>query len=184
MNAQIEGFLLQLTSVTQDVPGITRGLSDAQFTWQPASDRWSIAQVVEHLNLTTERYIPVLTRAITDARVDGRAADGPFALGFIERWFLGAMEPPPRRRFRTGRTFIPAGVLGRVTTLDRYAMLHNALAACIRSADGVDLGRVKVRSQFAPISWSLNGTFAILLAHERRHVWQAREVRNDPAFPS
>jgi hypothetical protein len=31
--------------------------------------------------------------------------------------------------------------------------------------------------------WSLTGTFAILIAHQRRHVWQARQVRKNPAFP-
>ncbi|MGZ7080956.1 MAG: DinB family protein, partial [Thermoanaerobaculia bacterium] len=158
-------------------------LSDAQFNWQPTPDRWSIGQAVEHMNITTERYGPVLTKAIADARAGGRTAPGPFALGLLERWFFGAMEPPPRRRFRTRATFVPVANLPLGTTIDRFVGLQEEFARVIQAAEGLDLAHIKVRSQFGPISWSLNGTFAILLAHERRHIWQAREVRNDPAFP-
>jgi len=183
MDATIEGFLAQLLAVEQDLPGVADALSPAQFNWQPALGRWSIGQCVEHLNITTERYIPVLRQAEADARSKGTLRPGPFALGFIERWFLQTMEPPPRRRMRTGKSFVAAPNLDPSATLHRFVALHDGFRACIRDAEGIDLKSVKVRSQFGPISWSLNGTFAFLLAHERRHIWQAREVRKEPAFP-
>ena len=184
MDATIEGFLTQLVAVEQDLPGVADGLSPAQFNWQPTPGRWSIGQCVEHLNITTERYIPVLRQAEIDARSKGTLRPGPFALGFIERWFLQTMEPPPRRRMRTGKSFIAPSNLDPSATLQRYIALHDGFRGCIRDAEGIDLKSVKVRSQFGPISWSLNGTFAFLLAHERRHIWQAREVRKEPAFPA
>ena len=183
MHPQIEGYLLQLTSASQDLPGIAGHLSRGQFNWRQSPDRWSIGQCVEHLNITTERYIPVLRRAMTDARAAGKLATGPFTLGFLERWFLGSMEPPPKRRFRTGKSFVAAPDLDPSATLERWNSQQAAFGGCIREAEGLDLKKIKVRSQFGPVSWTMNGTFAILLAHERRHIWQAREVRNDPAFP-
>jgi hypothetical protein len=30
--------------------------------------------------------------------------------------------------------------------------------------------------------WSLGMFFAVMLVHERRHIWQARQVRNHPDF--
>lgn len=184
MDSQIEGYVLQLTSVRQDLPGIAGGLSLDQFNWNPAADQWSIAQCVEHLNITTERYIPVLRKDIADARAAGRHAAGPFALGFLERWFLETMEPPIRRRFKTGKAFIAAGRLEPAPTLQRFNDLNEQFGECMRAAEGLNLKAIKVRSQFGPISWTMNGTFAILLAHERRHLWQARQVRTNPGFPS
>jgi hypothetical protein len=32
-------------------------------------------------------------------------------------------------------------------------------------------------------TWSLGTFIAVMLAHERRHIWQAREVRKATAFP-
>jgi hypothetical protein len=184
MDATIEGFLLQLLAVDQDVPGVAGGLSASQFNWRVDGGRWSIGQCIEHLNLTTERYLPVLHKAQADARAKDWLRTGPFALGFFERWFLQFMEPPVRRRTRTSPAFVAGPNLDPLTTLERFARLQSGLRECIREAEGLDLKRIKVRSQFGPISWTLNGTYAILLAHERRHIWQARQVRTDRAFPS
>ncbi|HUR34358.1 MAG TPA: DinB family protein [Vicinamibacterales bacterium] len=184
MDPQIEGYLLQLLSLTQDLPGVAGRLSPSQFNWRPSPERWSIGQCVEHLNITTERYVPVLRTAIATARATGALAPGPFALGFFERWFMNVLEPPVRRfRATAPRAFVATQPLVPDETLARWDRFHEDFADCIRSAEGLDLRRIKVRSQFGPVSFSLGGTFSILLAHERRHVWQAREVRNDRGFP-
>jgi hypothetical protein len=183
MNATTEGFLTQLLAITQDVPGIVGGLTHSQFNWQPAPDRWSIGGCLEHLNVTTERYLPVLRQAQAEARSRQLLSHGPFALGFFESWFVRAMEPPPRRRFRTRAGFVPPTELDRDRTVSRFTSLQDQFADRIRESDGIDLKRVKVRSQFGPMSWSMNATFLLLLAHERRHLWQARQVRKEPAFP-
>ncbi len=49
----------------------------------------------------------------------------------------------------------------------------------LRLADGRDLRRARARSPALPLFvWSLGSLFAITLAHERRHLWQARQIRN------
>lgn len=184
MDAAIEGFLIQSLAINQDVPGIVNGLSRAQFNWQPGPDRWSIGQCIEHLNITTERYLPVLRQAQADARARGRLRSGPYALGLVESWFLRSMEPPPRRRFRSGKGFVATADLDPATTMERFRTLNAQFDECIRAAEGIDLKTVKVKSQFGPVSWTMNGTFLLLLAHQRRHLWQAREVRKEPSFPS
>jgi hypothetical protein len=179
MDATVEGFLIQLLAIEQDLPGITNELSHAQFNWQPSSDRWSVGQCIEHLNITTERYLPVLRQAESDARAQGILRPGPFALGFFEHWFLRMMEPPPRRRIRTRPPFVAPAELDPPATLERFRRLNAEFGVCIREADGLDLKAVKVKSQFGPVSWTLNGTFLFLLAHQRRHLWQARLGRRE-----
>jgi hypothetical protein len=52
-------------------------------------------------------------------------------------------------------------------------------------AKGLDLVRVKVRSPISRfIRFSLGITLAQQAAHERRHLEQARRVRENPAFPA
>ncbi|MBS1816440.1 MAG: DinB family protein [Acidobacteria bacterium] len=184
MNAQIEGFLLELTSIVQDMPGVGAGLCEAQFNWSPAPGRWSLGQCIEHLNITADRYLPLLRSAIAGARAAGRLSSGPFSLNLIERLFLYSIEPPARIRVKAPAAFIAPPTLSPTATVQRWDQLQAALADTIRSADGIDLRAVKVRSQFGPVSFTLDGTFAILLAHERRHLWQAREVRKQAGFPA
>ena len=184
MDSQIEGLTLQVQAATQDVPGLVGGLAGDQFNWVPAPGRWSIGQCLEHLNITTERYLPVFSKAIAEARASGRTSQVPLTLGFFERWFLQSMEPPARMKFKAPKAFVATTPLPVEATVARWNTLQAAFSDCIRSAEGLDFRRVKVRSQFGPISFSLGGTFLILLAHERRHLWQAKEVRTDGGFPN
>lgn len=183
MDAQIEGLVLQLQAASQEVPGLIGRLSADQFNWVPAPGRWSIGQCLEHLNITTDRYLPVLSKAINDGRAAGRMSSVPLTVGFVERWFLKTMEPPPRMKTKTPKAFAASPALPFEATVARWNALQAKLNECICSAEGLDFKRIKVRSQFGPISFSLGGTFLILLAHERRHLWQARQVRLDAAFP-
>ena len=184
MDSQLEGYLLQLTSITQELPGIVGGLSESQFNWRPSSARWSIGQCVQHLNITLERYLPVLDGAMSTGRSQGRVAEGPFVTSLFERWFIRSMEPPVRRRFKTRPAFVGAAELPLESTRATWEQLHGRLARLITESEGLDRRRIKVRSQFAPISLGLGGTFVVLLAHERRHLWQAREVRLELGFPA
>jgi len=177
MDSQLEGYLLQLTSITQELPGVMGGLSESQFNWRPSASRWSIGQCIQHLNITLERYLPVLDQAMSAGRSHGHVAEGPFVATLLERWFIRSMEPPVRRRFKTPSAFVGAAELPLESTLATWEQLHGRLARLIQESEGLDRRRVNVRSQFAPISLGLGATFVVLLAHERRHLWQAREVR-------
>lgn len=54
----------------------------------------------------------------------------------------------------------------------------------MEQAEGLDLARVKVPAlEAGRLRFNLQLTFAWIVAHERRHLWQARQVRNHPAFP-
>jgi len=184
MDAQIEGLVLQQQAASQEVPGLVNGLTVDQFNWASAPGRWSIGQCLEHLNITTERYLPVFTKAIAEARAAGRISNVPLTLSFVERWFLQSLEPPVRMKFKAPKTFVATANLPLDATLARWDAMQAAFAQCIRSTEGLDFRRIKVRSQFGPLSFSLGGTLLILLAHQRRHLWQARLVRLDAVFPS
>lgn len=175
---------MQLTSITQDLPAFAGRLSAAQFNWRQAPERWSVGQCVEHLNITTERYLPVLTQKVSEARARGLVGGPPFTMGLLERAFFWMLEPPVKTRVKAPKAFHAPPDLPVEATIARWRTLHAQLADCIRSADGVTIGSIKVRSQFGPVSFTLGGTFSILLAHERRHTWQAREVMKAHGFPT
>ena len=112
MDSGLEGYLAQLLSIRQDLPGIAHGLDHSRFNWAPAPGRWSIGQCVEHLNITAERYIPVLQQAMNAARAKRQLNQGPFALGFFERWFMQQLEPPVRFRTKTRKDFVARQPIG------------------------------------------------------------------------
>src|SRR3989454_2226792 len=68
--------------------------------------------------------------------------------------------------------------------LQEFLSLRDALTRRVRQADGLDLQRAIVVS---PVSrffrMPLGGYFAFLLAHDRRHLWQARQALGAGAAP-
>ena len=184
MTPELEIYLEEIRYIRQDVAALVANLSDDQFTWRPARDRWSIGECFEHLNLTAAAYLPAIDAAISDARARNLRSKGPFVYPALERMFVAWNEPPPRRRFRAFKKYRPAPRLVRDAVMSAFSGWQDLLAERIAAADGLDLRRARRRSPMLPVmKWSLGTMFALVLTHERRHIWQARQVRNDGQFP-
>jgi hypothetical protein len=184
MIAELETYQDQLLSITQDVPGLIGKLSFDQFNWRPAQNRWSMAECFDHLNVTARLFIPAIDAAISGARERKLESQGPFTYPVIERFFLRMSEPPPKLRFRAPQVFVPAPNKEAAPVLTEFMEWQRQFGERLQRADGIDLARARHRSPAVSwITWRLGTMFAVFLAHERRHVWQARGVRNDPHFP-
>jgi hypothetical protein len=62
---------------------------------------------------------------------------------------------------------------------------QDRLEGLILASEGLDLRRIAHASPVLPLfRYSLGTSLAAILAHERRHVWQARQVRTQPSFPT
>ena len=178
MNAAIEGYLDQLLSIRQEVPGLVARLSADQFGRPPGPKRWSMAQCFDHMNATASAFVPAIDTAMADARARGLTGSGPFAYSLFERLFLRFTEPPPMLRFPAPRVLLPAPGKPMAAILDEFMEWQHRLDDRLRQADGLDLCRARARSPAFPLLvWSLGSLFAITLSHERRHLWQARQIR-------
>jgi hypothetical protein len=178
MLTELTGYEVQLDRIVAEAEGLMAHLTDEQFNWRPAPGRWSIAENLDHLRATGAQYVPAIDEAIAAGQARSLYGEGPFRYGPVERFLAWSMEPPVRVRLKTLGAITPAGEhsLG----IARPAFLHaqEELRARIRRANGLDLSRVRVRSPL--VTWlqlSLGKALAFLLAHERRHLWQAKEVR-------
>jgi hypothetical protein len=184
VNPELDIYLEQIRYIRQDVAALVANLGDDQFTWRPAPGRWSIGECFEHLNLTAAAFVPAIDGAIADARARNLRGDGPFVYPLLERLFVTSNEPPPRRRFRAFKAYRPAPRLSRDAVMNAFSDWQDRLVEPITTADGFDLRRVRRRSPVLPLmKLSLGTMFALVLAHQRRHIWQARQVRNEKGFP-
>lgn len=185
MNAELEGYNDQLLSVRQDAVGLMSGLSDAQFNWQPDPGRWSMAGCFDHLNKSAaQMFIPRIDAAIATANARGLKSHGPFAYSAFERWCVRTNDAPAKMRFKAPKVIQPGSQRSVEEVRAEFVRWQDALADRLRQADGLDLRRTKEKGPLPLIKWSLGAFIQLMIAHERRHVWQARQVRQDPAFPA
>ena len=185
MNAELQGYGDQLLSVRQDATGLMSGLSEAQFNWQPAPGRWSMAGCFDHLNKSASQlFIPMIDKAIAAGRAQNLKSDGPFAYSAFERWMIRTNDAPAKTRFKAPKNVQPSPHLSLDQVRDEFVRWQDEFGKRLREADGFDLRRVKQVWPIWPLKWSLGSFLQMMLAHERRHVWQAREVRQHPSFPA
>src|SRR6202047_5667313 len=86
--AEKEHALQYLESSKKGVLDATRGLSDAQWNFKPAPDRWSVAQVMEHLaaaedmirGLAQDQVMKTPVVPIRDAEETKKADDAVLAM--------------------------------------------------------------------------------------------------------
>ena len=160
------------------------GVTDDQFNWKPAPHRWSMGDCFQHLNITAATlFVPGIDAAIRFGRSAGLTGAGPFVYPALQRMFLRISEPPPNVKFRAPRAVHPAQPKPVADVKHEFLQWQDRIGERIRDADGLDLRRARARSPLPLWQWSLGTYIAVTLAHERRHVWQARQLRNDAGFP-
>ena len=178
-------LLEQLDAVVIDAHELADGLGRDPINWQPGPGRWSIAQCLDHLTRTVQLYPAEIERMFDEARARSAAGMRPYREGLLSRWIVSGMEPPPKMRVRTIRRVDPPGDHDPQTVLESFDAAYARLRALIVAAQGVPLGHGRMRSPFTRIvRFTLGQVLALNIAHARRHLWQARQVRQQSGFPS
>lgn len=185
LSPPLDEYQRQYEALREETRQLVEGLSREQLNWSPAPDRWSIGQCLAHLNQVDRAYGKALERGIDAAREKGMIGGGRIRYNWFERWFIRSMEPPPKRRFAAPRKVVPAEDHDPGEVLERYVELKDRLIDLLRRSDDLDVCRAKIASPLAKfLKFRLGAAFAFVAAHDRRHLWQARQVRESPGFPT
>ncbi len=184
LTPQIDDFRDQFERLSARADALVAPLTETQFTWQPVQGIWSIAQCIEHMNVTARLYLPVLDKAIAEAIRRGLYAEGPFAYNWIGRFVVRVMEPPARLKLTAPKIFQPPPERTRQEIMAAFRAYQVQFIDRLRQANGLDLSRARVQSPASRwIRLPLGSGFALMTAHERRHLWQAERVTTAPGFP-
>lgn len=140
-------------------------------------DRWSIAECVAHLNLTSAAFVPLLRGGLDEARRSGHRAPTRYRrdpIGWLLWWSQG---PPVKFRVKTTAPFVPRGDRPAAELVEEFARLQREQVALAREADGLAVHRVRIASPFdTRVRYSVYSALTILPRHQHRHLWQAEQV--------
>ena len=181
---ELDLFRRQFEQLADEADELVQSLTDEQFNWSPVPGRWSIAQCVEHLNVTARMYLPKLDEGIADAIRRGLYGEGPFRYNWFGRMFVRSQEPTTKMKYKAAKAFLPAPSRPKQETLAAFRAYQVQFIDRLRQANGLDLARARVKSPAINLlRMPLGSGFALMVAHERRHLLQARNVLSDPEFP-
>jgi uncharacterized damage-inducible protein DinB len=152
-------------------------LSDAQWTFKPAPEKWSVGEVVEHLLLIEESRVPA---------VEAKLAEKPEAnwqekkIASTEMLEMALVNRSVK--VQAPEAFQPTGKLARKDAIERY---KNARAKLVELVSRPD---IEPKSHFFqhPFFGTLNGYQAFLGVglHNRRHNQQIAEVKATAGYPT
>jgi hypothetical protein len=188
LDPDIAMLVTEIDANLSHAESITKGLSREQFQWRPQPGRWSIGENFAHLNVTNSFALGAIETGIAKGR--NKKGEGPFQYGLIVRKFIASQEPPVKKKFKAPKVFLPPADIDPDGTVAEYRRISSELKRLTRSADGLHLAHVKIEMPALPpllrvfVKMPLGGQLLLTTTHDRRHLWQAEQVRNDPAFPA
>jgi DinB superfamily len=181
---ELDELRVQFEQVSADADALVGPLRDEQFHWRPAADVWSIAECLDHLNATARMYLPQFDEGIARAIRRGAYGPGPFPRSLVGRIVVRTAEPPSRLRMKSPELFLPMPDPPRHEVMATLRAYRVQFVDRLNGANGLDLGRARVTSPVSKwLRFSLSAGFAMLAAHERRHLWQARKIVEMSGFP-
>jgi len=182
MQQQLATIVASLESAQTRLHRLVDQLPDARWKSRPGPDQWSAAECIEHLNLTSRAYIPLLRHAL-EKGAKPATAPSRYRKDFLGGLFSALVGPLPRiakkrwGRVKTTGEFIPQPVATRVETVTEFDRLQADLIAITRQADGFPLGDMKIVSPFGgKIRYNVYSALVILPRHQERHLGQAEDA--------
>ena len=171
-----------LSTCEHDARRLIEGLSEGEGTWRSAPGSWSIAECLDHLAVGNRVYVAAMEPAATQARAAGRLRRGPARPGLIGGWFAKSLEPPVTRKMRAPRKIVPRPSPALADASAAFFASHEQVVRFLRDNADIDLAGVRFPNPFIRgLRFSLATGVHVLAAHERRHLWQAWNVRKAQA---
>jgi len=157
-----------------DLLAAVSGLSDAQMKFKPAPDRWSVAEVLEHITLAEDFIFNNVTANVMKAGAGPASRDvakaDSMVLAIVPDRSSKRQAPPP---------LVPTD---RWTPPEAIDQFQRSRAKTIAFMEGTPDLRAHVAD--SPLG-SLDAYEWLLFtgAHSARHTKQILEVKADPNFP-
>ena len=153
----------------------TRGLTDAQWKWKPAPDKWSVEETLEHVALAEDLFYQMVTEKV----MKGPAGTADRDIAKIDASIL-AMIPDRSHKAQAPPELVPTGKWTPAETLDHFLKSREKTIEFMKTTP--DLREHVMNSEMGT---SLDAYQWLLFsaAHSERHDKQIKEVEATAGFP-
>ena len=164
-----------LEETREAIVDATKGLSEAQWKFKAASDRWSVAETLEHIALSEDFIFGQVKDKIMQAPAGAPDRDIAKTDAAVR-----AMIPDRSHKAQAPPPLVPTGRWSPQETLERFLKSRAATLEYLKT-------NTELRAHVAdsPLGMPLDGYEWLLFigAHSQRHTKQILEVQADPGYP-
>ncbi len=147
--------------------------TETQLTRQPAAGKWSVTQVLEHLNSYSQYYLPAIENAMAAKEVPAAVYFKP---GWLGNYFTNLMKPKHgvvANKMKSPKNHRPSAALNAKKTITTFLEQQRRLLELLEKAKATSIGDIRVPVSISTmIRLKLGDSFRFLIAHEQRHFVQ------------
>jgi hypothetical protein len=166
--------LAEIRAVAEGAKNVFADLDEAQLNWKPDPNRWSVGQCFEHLVTSNRLMVDAAKSAI---------ANPPSSIWQKWRWWskvwgremIRTQGPVVGRKFTTPAKSTPPSH-APADIVARFITQHHELDVWIRGLDEARVGAIMASPFVGIITYSVMDGLRLLVAHDWRHLEQARRV--------
>ena len=170
LQADTRQIMVQLSYLRREDPGL--------LVQQPAPGKWSVAQVIEHLNSYGRYYLPQLQKALERSTYPAKVN---FTPGWLGDYFTKSMLPKQNRvtnKMASPKDHRPTPDIDPKTVMDEFEQQELLMLELLNKAKHTDIGRLRIPISIARIiKLKMGDVFRFIMAHQQRHFVQIEEVQ-------
>ena len=156
-----------------------------QLNWKPGADKWSVGQCIDHLIVSNAEYFPIFDRVLQGKKTTNTVWES--LPGLPRMWgqmLIKSVSPDGARKQKAPKILAPTSSAVDPGIIIRFIDQQDRVVNYLNTITAVDAGKIIITSPVARvITYSLLDACRVIVAHEQRHLLQARRVTQLPEFP-
>ncbi|MFT3843459.1 MAG: DinB family protein [Lacibacter sp.] len=144
----------------------------------PSVDKWSVAQVLEHLNFYCSFYIPAIEKKLHRHQTKPQRQFSP---GWLGNYFTKLMKPSDANRIvkkmKSPGNALPSAQPDAGKMLDAFLLHQHHLLNLLQISGSANLNSVRIPTSLSRfVTLKLGDTYRFFIAHEERHFVQINQI--------
>lgn len=184
MNEQLPKLIEEASTIADEAQKDFGQLNSTQLNWKASAAQWSVAQCLDHLIVINGGYFPLIEKIVRDGYQPTLQQRLPFLPRLFASLVLQAVSPEGKRKYKAARHVAPSDSAITGDIVGRFKAHQQDLIRHMRMAEKLDLQKIIITSPVASFAtYSALDGFKIVVAHEHRHLLQAKRVMDSSEFP-
>ncbi len=169
LQADVRQLITYATLLKMEDPGI--------LLQQPEPGKWSVTQVLEHLNSYGRYYLLAIERSLQEEKPTTTL----FKPGWLGAYFTKLMRPSEegniKNKMKAPKNHRPSLLQDAFPVLNTFIEQQHYLLELLETAKSKNIGAIRTPISISRfIRLKLGDTFRFLIAHEQRHFVQIANV--------
>lgn len=176
-NSLLESLLADVRQILLEAEQL-KAFPSSMLQSQPSLQQWSVAQVLEHLNIYSRYYITAIEQKL---HLNQSGPNTDFTPSWLGNYFTNLMKPNAEKRItkkmKAPKNAVPSAQPDAKAMLEEFINHQHHLLNLLQIAKTANLDYNRIPTSLSKmISLKLGDTFRFFIAHEQRHFVQIQNT--------